>query len=97
MPKYIVVTPSKIVQFDSHKEAYSNYDTLPKPCGVYEVSNRTKDIFNVSRVAVGIILEIDVVYAVNVNASHFGGIEEQDSFLHLRNMLNNNNYREGTR
>lgn len=91
MPKYIVVTPSKIVQFDSHKEAYSNYDTLPKPCGVYEVSGIKQGLITKKQ------LEIDVVYAVNVNASHFGGIEEQASFLHLRNILNNNNYKEGTR
>lgn len=97
MIKYLVVTANKIVHFDDYKEAYSNYEALPKPCGVYEVSNRTKNLFNVSKVADGIILDIDVVYAINVNARHFGGIEELDSFLHLHTMLNNNKYKESTR
>lgn len=91
MSKYLVVTPNKIVQFDNHKEAYSNYETLPKPVGVYEVSGVKQGLITKKQ------LEIDVVYTVNVNASHFGGIEEQDSFLHLHNMLNNNNYKESTR
>lgn len=91
MPKYIVVTDKKIVHFNNHSEAFSNYETLPKPCGVYEVSDIKQGIITKKQV------EINVVYAVNINARQFGGIEEQGSFLHLHNMLNNNNYKEGTR
>ncbi|MGL5749984.1 MAG: hypothetical protein ACRCXT_05620 [Paraclostridium sp.] len=91
MTKYIVVTPNKIVHFDNYKEAYSYYKTLPKPCGVYELSGIKQGLITKKQ------LEIDVVYAVNIDASHFGGIEEQDSFLHLINMLHNNNYKESTR
>lgn len=91
MTKYLVVTPNKIVHFDNYKEAYSNYETLPKPCGVYELSGIKQGLITKKQ------LEIDAVYAVNVKANHFGGIEEQDSFLHLIDMLHNNNYKESTR
>lgn len=91
MIKYLVVTPNKIVHFDNYKEAYSNYEALPKPCGVYEVSGIKQGLITKKQ------LDIDVVYAINVNARHFGGIEEQDSFLHLHTILNNNNYKESTK
>lgn len=38
MVNYLVVTPNKLIGFETHKEAHSHYMTQSKPCGVYEVS-----------------------------------------------------------
>lgn len=78
---YIVVTPKKIVHFNTHSEAFNDYETKPKPCGVYEISEKQND----------------TVYAVNVKASFHGDFKAEDSFIHLHNILNANNYKEGTR
>lgn len=84
MRKYLVVTPNKIVHFDSHKEAFNNYETQPKPCGVYEYSMLEG-------------LNNTIVFAVNVKAEFHCNTKSPECFLHLQNMLNANNYREGTR
>lgn len=91
MPKYLVVTPKKIVQFDSHSDAFNEYETLPKPCGVYEVSGVKQGIITKKQ------LEITGVYAVNVKAEFHGDYNSSECFIHLHTMLNNNNYKEATR
>lgn len=42
MPKYLVVTPNKIIGFNVHREAFAEYEIQPKPCGVYEVGQDDK-------------------------------------------------------
>ena len=48
MSKYLVVTPNKIIGFDKHKEAFAEYETHPKPCGVYEVSQDDTKVYAVN-------------------------------------------------
>lgn len=92
MLKYLVVTPKKIVHFDNHKEAFNYYEVQPIPCGVYEV------IGLIPSLGMEIGLTVDVVHAVNVKAEfHLAKDNSPECFLHLHDMLNNNNYKEGSR
>lgn len=48
MTKYQVVTPNKMIGFDTHKEAFAHYETQSKPCGVYEVSSQGDKVYAVN-------------------------------------------------
>lgn len=91
MSKYLVVTPNKIIGYNNHKEAFNYYELQCKPCGVYEVFGMIP--FKGTEKG----LNIDVVCAINVKAEFHSNIESPECFLHLQAMLNNNNYKEGTR
>lgn len=93
MSKYLVVTPKKIVHFDNYREAFNYYEVQPIPCGVYEV-----ELLKVQSLGMEIGLTVNVVHAVNVKAEfHLAKDNSPECFLHLHNMLNNNNYKEGSR
>lgn len=48
MIKYLVVQPNTMVGFETHKEAYSYYSNLSKPCGVYEVGVDDNKVFSIN-------------------------------------------------
>lgn len=81
MTNYLVVQPSTMVGFETHKEAHSYYSNLPKPCGVYEVSKEDNN----------------KVFSTNINADFHGDFKDVDCFIHLHNKLNKHNYKVSTR